>query len=83
MGRLHQFACSADQEENLKKAASDLDVMFKDIKQQSKVGNNERVLLVAALNLSYKLLITNNTLENYQTKHTVLIDMLKASVNET
>jgi cell division protein ZapA len=80
MGRQHQFACSAEQEESLKQAASNLDVMFKDIKQQSSVGNNERALLVAALNLSYQLLITNSTLEQHQQCHSALINTLKASL---
>jgi cell division protein ZapA len=80
MGRLHQFTCSAEQEEGLKQAASNLDVMFKDIKQQSSVGNNERALLVAALNLSYQLLIANGTLEQHQHSHNSLINKLKLSV---
>jgi cell division protein ZapA len=80
MGRQHQFACSAEQEEGLKEAASNLDVMFKGIKQQSSVGNNERALLVAALNLSYQLLTANSQLEKHQLCHSHLISTLQASL---
>ena len=80
MGRQHQFACPADQEEGLKKAANHLDTMFHDIKQQSSVGNNERALLVAALNLSYQLLKANNQLEDCDSKHSQLINKLQSSL---
>ena len=81
MGRQHQFACLAEQEEGLKQAASNLDVMFKGIKQQSIVGNNERALLVAALNLSYQLLTANNQLAGHQDYHVTLINKLNLSLS--
>jgi len=76
MGKQHQFACQADQEEGLKQAATNLDVMFRDIKQQSGMASNERVLLVAALNLSHQLLTVNNQMDAYQQQ----LDSLVASL---
>ncbi|GAA0811279.1 cell division protein ZapA [Colwellia asteriadis] len=81
MGRQHQFACSAEQEEGLKQAASNLDFMFKDIKHKTNAAtNNERALLVAALNLSYQLLSAKNDIATYQEQHNRLIDVLKKAL---
>ena len=80
MGRQHQFACPADQAEGLKKAASHLDIMFHDIKRQTTVGNNERALLVAALNLSYQLLTANNQIDSCEQQHLQLIKKLQAAL---
>ena len=82
MGKQHQFACPADQEEGLKLAATNLDVMFRDIKQQSGMTSNERALLVAALNLSYQLLTANNKIDTYQQRLGALVASLK-SVTES
>ena len=77
MGKQHQFACPADQEEGLKQAATKLDVMFRDIKQQSGIASNERALLVAALNLSHQLLTANYKIDTYQQRLGSLVDSLQ------
>lgn len=79
MGKQHQFACPADQEEGLKQAATNLDVMFRDIKQQSGMANNERALLVAALNLSHQLLSANSKIDTYQQRLGALVTSLKSA----
>lgn len=79
MGKQHQFACPVEQEEGLKQAAHNLDVMFKDIKRQNSVGNNERALLVAALNLSYQLLTANKKIDGYQQRLGALVTSLKTA----
>ncbi|WP_281561452.1 cell division protein ZapA [Thalassomonas sp. RHCl1] len=81
MGKQHQFACPADQEEGLKQAATNLDVMFRDIKQQSGMASNERALLVAALNLSHQLLTANNKIDVCQQRLGALAASLKAAAN--
>lgn len=80
MGKQHQFACSAEQAEDLKQAASKLAAMCNDIKQQPGTGNNERALLVASMNLSYALLMANNKIEHYQQGHSALLTTLKKAV---
>jgi len=79
LGKQHQFTCSAEQAEDLKKAASRLVTMCNDIKQSGS-GSNERALLVASLNLSYSLLMANNKIEHYQQKHSDLLASLKNAV---
>ena len=79
MGKQHQFACPADQEEGLKLAATNLDVMYRDIKQQSGIASNERALLVAALNLSHQLLTANDKLDSCQQKLTTLVASLQSA----
>ncbi|WDE05876.1 cell division protein ZapA [Thalassomonas viridans] len=81
MGKQHQFACPADQEEGLKLAATHLDVMFRDIKEQSGIASNERALLVAALNLSHQLLTANNTLDGYQQRLSNMVAGLQSACN--
>ncbi len=56
MGQQHQIACPQGQEDALQSAATYLDKKFLEVKQQSGIRNNERVLLMTALNLSHELL---------------------------
>jgi len=77
MGKQHQFTCPAEQAEDLKQAANNLAVMCESIKQQTGIGNSERALLVASLNLSYSLLMANNKIDRYQQELNVLLSTLK------
>lgn len=63
MGKQHVFACPADQEEDLRLAAANLDEMFKEIVGKKDSSHNERSLLVAALNLSYQLMMANRDMD--------------------
>ena len=76
MGKQHQFACTAEQAEDLKQAANRLAAMCHDIKQQPGSRSNEHALLVASLNLSYSLLMANNKVDHYQQGHNALIAKL-------
>ncbi|WP_057831379.1 cell division protein ZapA [Colwellia sp. TT2012] len=78
LGKLHQFTCSAEQAEDLNQAANSLADMCKDIKQQTGIGSRERALLVAAINLSYSLLMANNKIKKYQLGQDALISTLKS-----
>ena len=80
MGKKHQFTCPAEQAEELNQAASSLAGMCKDIKQQTGIGNSERALLVAAINLSYSLLMANNKIDRYQLGQDALISTLKSAL---
>jgi len=76
MGKQHQFACSAEQAEDLTQAAIKLAAMCNDIKQQASSRSNEHALLVASLNLSYSLLMANNKVDRYQQEHEALVTKL-------
>ena len=80
MGKQHQFTCSAEQAEDLNQAASNLAVMCEDIKRKAANGNSERALLVAAINLSYSLLMANNKIESYNLGQDALISTLKSAL---
>jgi len=80
MGKRHQFTCSAEQSEDLHKAAIKLAEMCEDIKLKSGSVNNERALLVAAINLSYSLLMANNKIDSYQLGQDALISTLKSAL---
>jgi cell division protein ZapA len=81
MGKQHQFACSAEQAEDLKQAASKLAAMCNDIRQQPGSRSSERALLVASINLSYALLMANNKIERYQQGHNALLTRLESAVD--
>ena len=76
MGKQHQFACSAEQAEDLTQAATKLAAMCNDIKQQPGSRSNEHALLVASLNLSYSLMMANNKVDHYQQGHDALLTKL-------
>ena len=80
MGKQHQFACSAEQAENLKQAACRLAVMCNDIKQQPGSRSSESALLMASVNLSYSLLMADNKIERYQQGHNALLATLKNAI---
>ena len=56
LGKEQQFACPAGQEEALKAAAKNLNDLVEQMKQRSTVRNDQKALLMAALNLSNELL---------------------------
>jgi len=80
MGKKHQFICSAEQSADLHKAADKLALMCDDIKKKSGSVNSERALLVAAINLSYSLLMANNEINSYQLGQDALISTLKSAL---
>jgi len=80
LGKQHQFACSAEQAENLKQAANTLAVMCNDIKQQPGSKSSESALLIASVNLSYSLLMANNKIERYQQGHNALLSTLEQAI---
>lgn len=80
MGKQHKFTCAVDQAVDLHKAANSLADMCEEIKKNSGVGNNERALLVASINLSYSLLMANNKIDDYQLGQDALISTLKSAL---
>ena len=80
MGKQHRFTCSSENEEDLKLAASNLASMCDDIKSSTGVGNSERALLIASINLSYSLLMANNEIDRYQHGQDALISTLKSAL---
>jgi cell division protein ZapA (FtsZ GTPase activity inhibitor) len=80
MGKRHQFTCPAEQSDDFNIAANKLAVMCDDIKLKSVNVNNERALLVAAINLSYSLLIANNKIDSYHLGQDALISTLKSAL---
>ncbi|PAJ76072.1 hypothetical protein CJF42_02210 [Pseudoalteromonas sp. NBT06-2] len=82
MGQQHQFACPDGQEPALKEAAQHLDKLFWDIKQRSGILNNDRVLLMTALNLSHELALANQKSEKSQQYINALISTVNNALNK-
>ena len=76
MGQQHQFACPEGQEDALLQAANLLNDKVEEIKQRSGIRNNERALLMVALNLSHELMVANTALSQHQLDMANLINKL-------
>jgi len=55
MGKEYKIACEPDEQENLIRSASELDAQMCKMRDSGKVGNAERIAVMAALNLSHEL----------------------------
>ncbi|MSS75816.1 MAG: cell division protein ZapA [Methyloglobulus sp.] len=55
MGKEYKIACEPDEQENLIRSASELDQQMCKMRDSGKVGNAERIAVMAALNLSHEL----------------------------
>jgi cell division protein ZapA len=55
MGKEYKIACELDEQENLLRSATELDAQMRKMRDSGKVGNAERIAVMAALNLSHEL----------------------------
>ncbi|ESS71887.1 hypothetical protein MGMO_85c00120 [Methyloglobulus morosus KoM1] len=55
MGKEYKIACEPDEQENLVRSAQELDKQMCKMRDSGKVGNAERIAVMAALNLSHEL----------------------------
>ncbi len=56
MGREFRVACKAEEERSLREAVDYLNVKMQEIKESGKVSGNERIAIMAALNISHEYL---------------------------
>jgi cell division protein ZapA len=55
MGKEYKIVCEPEEQENLIQSASELDAQMCKMRDSGKVGNAERIAVMAALNLSHEL----------------------------
>lgn len=55
MGKEYKIACAPDEQDNLLRSANELDAEMRKMRDSGKVGNAERIAVMAALNLSHEL----------------------------
>ncbi len=55
LGKEYKIACEPDEQKNLVRSASELDAQMRKMRDSGKVGNTERIAVMAALNLSHEL----------------------------
>ena len=76
LGKEQQFACPEGQEEALIAAAKNLNDLVEQMKQRSSVRNDQKALLMAALNLSHELLEAKTLATLDQQHQDQLVDKL-------
>ncbi len=59
MGRTYKVACAEEEREPLLQAVAYLDQKMNEIKGSGRVGNSERIAVMAALNIAHELLTTH------------------------
>ena len=60
MGKEYKIACEQEEQDNLIRSASELDAQMRKMRDSGKVGNAERIAVMAALNLSHELQTLKN-----------------------
>ena len=55
LGKEYKIACEPSEQDNLARSASELDLQMRKMRDSGKVGNAERIAVMAALNLSHEL----------------------------
>ncbi|MFY8273597.1 cell division protein ZapA [Pseudoalteromonas sp. SSDWG2] len=82
LGREHQFACPQGQEQALLAAAENLNANVEQMRARSAIRNDEKALLMAALNLSHELLEAKAQLQQQYMQHSALCDKLEAALKQ-
>lgn len=60
LGKEYKIACEPEEQDALIRSASELDAEMRKMRDSGKVGNTERIAVVAALNLSHELYLHRN-----------------------
>ncbi|MBM4207915.1 MAG: cell division protein ZapA [Gammaproteobacteria bacterium] len=55
LGKEYKIACDPEEKDLLTRSASELDAQMRKMRDSGKVGNAERIAVMAALNLSHEL----------------------------
>lgn len=55
LGKEYKIVCEQNEQDNLVRSAFELDSQMKKMRDSGKVGNSERIAVMAALNLSHEL----------------------------
>jgi cell division protein ZapA len=55
LGKEYKIACEPEEQDILTRSASELDAQMRKMRDSGKVGNTERIAVMAALNLSHEL----------------------------
>ena len=80
LGQQHQFACPQGQEDALRQAAQLLNNKLEDIRQRSGIRNNERLLLMVALNLSHEMMVADEKLQLQHKSLSLLLNKVTHSL---
>ncbi|MFY8327138.1 cell division protein ZapA [Pseudoalteromonas sp. ZZD1] len=83
LGKEQQFACPQGQEEALIAAAKHLNDLVEQMKQRSTVRNDQKALLMAALNISHELLEVQKQQAIAQQQQDELIDKLSLHLSDS
>ncbi len=78
LGQTLRITCPPDEQDALIKSAEFLDKKMQDLRARSAVGNNERIAIMAALNIAHEYL----NLQNNQQQATHLNEQINGLLNK-
>ncbi|QLB12307.1 cell division protein ZapA [Bisgaardia hudsonensis] len=81
-GQLLRLNCPDDQQDNLRKAAKNLDLRILEMKEKTGILQLDRVLSIVALNLSYELIQEQQKVQRIEDVVTQRIQQLGSSLEE-
>lgn len=82
LGKLTRVACPPGQEESLIQAAQELDSRLQEMAERTKVNNVEKLLTIAALNISYELQTAKQASIGEEHSLTERMERLTESLND-
>jgi len=67
LSRAFSFACEPDEENRVKEAAAYLDTQMRDIQKAGKILGNDRIAIMAAMNICFELFALRENAESSTT----------------
>ncbi len=81
LGKLTRVNCPPGQEESLRKAADDLNTRLNEMAERTKVNNIEKLLTIAALNVTYELQVSMQEAHGQTAAITERMELLSESLD--
>ncbi|WP_108649655.1 cell division protein ZapA [Dongshaea marina] len=82
LDRIYKIACPAGQQEELIQAASQLREKIRDLKQRSRISNNEQVAIMVALNCCHELTLEKEKNHQYAENMDQRIKLLQNTIEQ-
>ena len=82
LNRDYQFACQEDERTSLLSAADHLDNTMREIKDNNSTMSNDKIVLMAAMNIAHDLIKAQNLNRHYDTEVLSSVKKLNAKLEQ-